>query len=178
MKTKWITGQRERKKQLARQIIQTIIGVFNLTMILEAALLLLCWKTPEDVLTIHIQESSWDGMVHYTEKLLDVENCLYYEYNMPDYWLDRDPNGENQGFQIVRELEQEKIARFFDAASRWFFWNWRGWYQNYAVCDGMSWKIIITYKNGRTTQVGGYARVPGGWTKVSSAFYQMTGEWM
>lgn len=147
-------------------------------MILEATLLLLFWKTPEDVRAIDICKSSWDGSVHYIEKMIDVENSLYYEYNMPNYWLDRDPNGENQGFQIVRELEPEKVDYFFNVASRWFFWNWRGRYENRAVCDGLSWEITITYKNGDTTQVGGYAKLPGNWKKVSRAFYQMTGEWM
>lgn len=178
MRAGWDVGRTERKGRMRRRMIHSVIWTVNLTMILEAVLLLLFWKTPEQVESIHITHASWDGSVHYTEMLIDVENELYYEYNMPQYWLERDPDAENNGYQIVKELERDKLDYFFRAASRWGFWGWGGWYENRNVCDGDTWEIVVTYNGGSTGQAGGYVRKPPKWRNVSDAYLRMTGHWM
>lgn len=78
--------------------------------------------------------------------LVDVDNCLYFEYEMPNEWVERDPEAENNGYQLMRKLDSNEMKSFFRSASLWGFWSWSGEYDNRTVQDGDTWEVIITYK--------------------------------
>ena len=179
MKGRWIAVRRaELRKRLARKAAKIVVGTVTSIMIFEAVILLLFWKKPEDVDRILIWHHSFCGVVDYREMMIDVGNRLYYEYNMPGYWLERDTQAENQGYQIVRRLDQKDMDRFFAAASRHGFWSWRGRFENRDIIDGGSWEIVVSYKNGSNYSVSGYADGPAGWRKGSEEYRRVKGEWV
>lgn len=161
-----------------KKLLRFIVYLLILLMVFKAASLIFYWKTPDDVSSIYVRHSSFNGLVHYKEKLVDVDNCLYFEYEMPNEWVEREPEAENNGYQMMRKLDSNEMKSFFRSASLWGFWSWNGEYDNRTVQDGDTWEVIITYKNGKTHQVNGYCNRPMTWKQVSKAYLRLTGEGM
>lgn len=150
--------------------------VLILPLLAYAAAILILWKSPGDVASIYARHSSFDGVEHLREVKVDVENGLYLEFDLESAGARRDQSLAHEGYPVVGSLDDRELERFFRTASLWGFWGWRGYYRHPRVLDGDSWEIVVTYRDGTASRVGGYHRYPWNWAPVSGAFFRLTGQ--
>lgn len=112
-----------------------------------------------------------------TEYLLDLENGLLWSFSA-DPWAgeaERDPEGENLGFQLCESLEAQLLSDFQTSPALLALLSWNGVYVAMAA-DGHQWGITLTFTDGSTREIFGSNAYPEEWELVYEALKVLTGK--
>lgn len=151
----------------------------NILISIMALILTACQTNEKDqgmskVNSIYIFHSSFG--LRDTEFKVDLAEKRFYkftiDYNNP---VERDKDLENEGFQVITDLTDEKISSFKKEADKLDFLHWKRSYDNPNILDGHQWGIIIHFNDGGTKEVYGSNEYPKTWDQMSNEFEKLTG---
>ena len=136
-------------------------------------------STRKDIARVYVSHAL-EGLVG-KEFMTDLQSGAFWSYyntNM-DHADARDPNAPDEGFTFVKELDQEEIDRFRQAAERYGFRNWAKDgkdYHNTEILPSREWNIRVVYSDGTEDSLSGNNAFPDAWNDMNEAFKTLTGE--
>lgn len=132
-------------------------------------------RETSELCSIQVSHGSF-GFVD-TEYLLDLENRILWSFSA-DPWEneeERDPEGENQGFQTSEPLDPEALEEFQASSALQDALTWSSIYIGNAA-DGHQWRIVFTFSDGTTRELIGSNAYPESWDLLYDALIKLTGK--
>lgn len=112
------------------------------------------------------------------ERLIDLKNCKLLFYSSEETGKKRNVNEENQGYNIIEELDTEKVEQFKKDISEHGINSWKESYHNYGVMDGSSIEITINYADNTQKTTSVYYEYPDNWETIRNDIFNLTGYYL
>ena len=132
-----------------------------------------------DVKEINEIYIAWGGFgkmnIEYKINLVNKEFWKYRTGKRLDY-VERDITAENEGFEFVSSLDEEKIKTFANDIAEHGFFAWKEGYSDYSISDGTQWRMKIDFKDGTEKNIYGSNACPPTWKEIREDFMKLTGE--
>ena len=147
--------------------------------VLLAGLLLLlplmgCGVQKPDIAKIAVLQGGFGDFKDYK---IDLESRQFWAF-IGGHNARRDETAPDEGYELVKDLEQKDIDTFLREASKSGFLNWgdQSKYSGSEYVAGHNWVIFVYYVDGTMDEFGSTANYPETWDRMFDAFEALTGE--